>query len=84
MNIITEQSFQNNLNDLEQSSQKTIKNLKSLHRREKDIKIRILTEKWVNCYLDLYALRKHDIDSINDPDYLRLVVIRNNMIKLYW
>lgn len=82
MNIIT----QNDLNDeifiLAKDTKKAIDNLKALHRREKDIKQRQLIRDWVECYLDLYQIRKGKINFDNDPDFLKLVRIRDEFIKL--
>ena len=40
MNVITKEKLEKKLQNLENASLKTLKHLKGLHRREKDIKLR--------------------------------------------
>ncbi len=83
MNIITQEDLNDEIKILENDFSKAMKHLKSLHRREKDIKIRNITRDWVECFLDLYQIRGNKVDYNNDPDFLRLTAIRDKMFKLY-
>lgn len=82
MNIITEKDLNDEINILKNDTKKTISHLKSLHRREKNIKCQKLIRDWSECYLDLYQIRNGKIDFNSDPDFLLLQEIRDNFYKL--
>ena len=82
MNIITQNDLDDEIFILAKDTKKAINNLKALHRREKNIKSQKLTRDWVECYLDLYQIRKGKINFDNDPDFLKLTRIRDEFIKL--
>ena len=82
MNVITKEKLEKKLQNLENTSLKTLKHLKSLHRREKDIKLRELTENWVDAFLDLYHLRSFNVNYEKDPDWHRLCLVRDVMNKI--
>ena len=83
MNIITQEDLNDEIKILENDFSKTMKQLKLLNKREKNIKIQNITRDWVECFLDLYQIRGNKVDYNNDPDFLRLTAIRDKMFKLY-
>lgn len=82
MNIITQADLEDEISLLENDLKKVMRQLKGLHRREKDIKLRNLTRDWSECYLDLYQIRHHKVDYNSDTDFLRLCAIRDQFWKI--
>ena len=83
MDIITQKDLNDEIKILENDFSKTMKQLELLDRKKKNIKIKKITRDWVECFLDLYQIRGNKVDYNNDPDFLRLTAIRDEMFKLY-
>lgn len=82
MKKVDEQSIKMQIEYLKLYTEKSIKNLKSLHQREKEKKLHFLSNFYSDIFLDLYQLRNFNIDYDTDPLFLQMAIIRENFYKL--
>lgn len=78
MKVIDEQTVKNQINQLKTQTDTVLKNLNSLHLKEKMKKLNCLTNTFSEIFLDLYQLKNFKVDFNNDPLFLEMYAIREN------
>jgi len=66
---------------LEEYTKKALRNINSLHRREKQQKLQFVCNLFSEIYLDLLEKNNGKIDHNTNPEFLRMAAIRDNFYK---